>query len=97
MFEANLETGEIFWDERVREIFGRSQEGPIGRTEWEESLHPEDAQRMKDILWDAVAQRSSYDADFRIVLPDGLRSADGRTLVEVDLADGASAEFRATR
>jgi diguanylate cyclase (GGDEF)-like protein/PAS domain S-box-containing protein len=71
VFEANLETGEVFWDERVREIFGRSREGPIGRTEWEESLHPDDAQRMKDILGNAVARRGSYDADFRIVLPDG--------------------------
>jgi diguanylate cyclase (GGDEF)-like protein/PAS domain S-box-containing protein len=71
VFEANLETGEVFWDERVREIFGRSLDGPIGPTEWDEALHPDDFARMQRVLLDAVELHQSYQTDFRIVRADG--------------------------
>src|SRR5665213_645426 len=46
VYERNLKTGELFWDDRVREIYGFPRElGVVTSAYWEQSLHPEDARR----------------------------------------------------
>jgi len=66
VFEANLDTGELFWDARVREIYGVGDDVPIGKTLWESLLHPEDAATARHRVESAVASRSSYESEFRI-------------------------------
>lgn len=71
VFESNLGTGEVYWDERTREMYGRAGDHPMGRVEWETFLHPEDSQRAQDEVWAAVHTKSSYESVYRIIQPSG--------------------------
>ncbi len=67
LFEANLDTGELFWDGQVREIYGIREDEQIGPTFWEETLHPDDAAAAQHRVAKAVETRSSYSSEFRII------------------------------
>jgi diguanylate cyclase (GGDEF)-like protein/PAS domain S-box-containing protein len=67
LFEADLDTGELFWDGQVREIYGISDDQPVGPTFWESSLHPDDAAIAQHRVERAVKSRSSYESEFRII------------------------------
>jgi diguanylate cyclase (GGDEF)-like protein/PAS domain S-box-containing protein len=67
LFECNLDTGELFWDDRVREIYGISPDEPIGPRDWEAALVPEDSAGAEHRVGWAVESRSSYTSEFRIV------------------------------
>ena len=72
VFEGNLETGELFWDERVREIFGVPPEREdLTVADWEPFLHPEDAPQIRAEVIQAVAARAAFRQRYRIVRPDG--------------------------
>jgi len=71
VFEANLQTGELYWDQRVREMYGRAARGAIGPQEWENALHPDDAALAQANVLDAVQRQGPYDSQFRIIRPDG--------------------------
>ena len=72
VFEGNLETGELFWDERVLEIFGMSPErGAITASEWERAIHPEDAPHILLSLAQSIAEQGTFRERYRIVRPDG--------------------------
>ena len=72
VFEADLRTGELFWDDRICEIFGL-QPGRNGlmAADWERALHPEDAPQTLLALAEAVAARGTFRNRYRIVRPDG--------------------------
>jgi diguanylate cyclase (GGDEF)-like protein/PAS domain S-box-containing protein len=67
LFEANLDTGELFWDGQVRQIYGIGDDEPIGPTFWETSLHPDDSAMARHRVAKAVESRSSYTSEFRII------------------------------
>ncbi|RYE77587.1 MAG: diguanylate cyclase, partial [Hyphomicrobiales bacterium] len=72
VFEANLATGDLYWDNGVREMYGYPKDGsPVLPTVWEAMLHPEDARMAQDKVWAAVDKQGSYQSEFRIVRPDG--------------------------
>ncbi len=87
-FDWNLTTGELIWDERVREIWGLDADEPATVASFYDSLHPEDRERIR-----ATHERSrddggdgGYEGEYRVVnRRDGrIRavSARGRTLFE---------------
>ncbi|NHC46489.1 SpoIIE family protein phosphatase [Motilibacter aurantiacus] len=70
-FDWDLTTGVLTWDDRLIELFGydretfdRSIEGFNAR------LHPEDLPRVTHALETAIATGGSYEAEYRILLPD---------------------------
>jgi len=67
LFEANLETGELFWDPQVRQIYGITEDEVIGVMDWERSLHPEDSAIAQHRVERAVKSRASYESEFRII------------------------------
>ena len=71
IFEANLETQDIYWDKRVRQIYGVPEHGEIARDYWERHLHPDDREAAIKRVWDAVKSQGAYHSDFRIFRPDG--------------------------
>jgi diguanylate cyclase (GGDEF)-like protein/PAS domain S-box-containing protein len=79
LFEANLDTGELFWDGQVREIYGIADDVAIGATMWENALHPEDAAIARHKVNSAVEARSSYVSEFRIVRQDNKQERIVRT------------------
>ena len=71
IFEADLETGELYWDRRVREMYGFPADMAIAHDLWERCLHPEDRDAAIARVGEAVERKGRFESDFRIVRPDG--------------------------
>ena len=73
VFEGNLKTGELFWDDRVREIFGipSSQTHLLTGVDWERAIHPEDAPQTLLALAEALAAKTTLRQQYRIIRPNG--------------------------
>ena len=72
IWQLDLESGELEWNEQMYAIYGVDRERFSKRVdEWRALLHPEDAAEADLRLQDAVAGQSVYDVEFSIVRPDG--------------------------
>ncbi len=89
----DMATGETTWDERLEALFGLPPGGFDGSFEsYTSRLHPADRERVLAAVEDAVATRSSYRVEHRVVWPDGsdhwIAAAGGVTLDEHDVVTG---------
>ena len=71
VFESDLQSGDLFWDERVRTMYGKGSDSAIEVDEWEQSLFPEDAIAAQKAVSDAVASKGTFNSQFRIIRTDG--------------------------
>lgn len=71
VWEHDLETNYLAWDDRVNEIYGREPAGPRGYPDWAGAIHPADLPRALADFDKAVAGRGTYSSEYRIVRPDG--------------------------
>ncbi|KUM25927.1 histidine kinase [Mesorhizobium loti] len=72
VWEHDLETNHLAWDDRVNEIYGREADGgPRGYSDWAGAIYPADLPRALADLDNAAAGRSTYSSEYRIVRPDG--------------------------
>ncbi|MEO9231666.1 MAG: EAL domain-containing protein [Devosia sp.] len=72
VFEGNLQTGELLWDDRIHDIFGIPRErAGLRDTEFDRALYPEDKARVQAALSEAVRKRRTFSERFRIIRPDG--------------------------
>jgi diguanylate cyclase (GGDEF)-like protein len=72
VWEHDLETNELVWDDRVNEIYGKPQDGgPRGYDDWADSIHPDDLEKALSDFDEAVAGGARYSSEYRIVLPTG--------------------------
>ena len=71
-WEIDLETRRVTWSENLAALFGRPLETFDGAAGGGlKFVHQEDAPRVRQALEDAIANRSGFATDFRVVLPDG--------------------------
>lgn len=86
-FDLDLASGVLTWDDRMLAIFG------YDRAEFDETLdafsarvHPDDLPRVLTSLQAAIDGCGTYEAEYRVVRPDGTRwvQARGRTLCDQD-------------
>ncbi len=74
IWELDVETGELIWDRRMYELYGKERtDTPITFADWKNSLHPEDTQSAVETFWRATQQNESYLSEYRILLDDGER------------------------
>ena len=72
VWEHDLATNELVWDDRVNEIYGKQTDGkPRGYEDWAGSIHPLDVERAHADFDAAVAAKGAYHSAYRIVRPDG--------------------------
>lgn len=72
VWEHDLETNHLAWDDRVNEIYGRDADsGPRGYSDWAGAIHPADLPGALADFDKAVAGRSTYSSEYRVVRPDG--------------------------
>lgn len=72
LWSARLDTGELFWDERMLALYGIGPEEFSGRHEdWTKRVHPEDLPRAQAELETALRLGQRYNSVYRIVRPDG--------------------------
>jgi signal transduction histidine kinase len=72
VWEWDLRTDELLWDERMHEIYRvEPTSGSDYRDVWRLRVHPTDLARIEAELAAAVANGNRFKSEFRIVWPDG--------------------------
>lgn len=72
VFEANLDTGMVEWDENVLKIFGLEGTDPVKHsTDWENMLLPEDRDKAMAEASARVDENRAFRNEYRIRRPDG--------------------------
>ena len=72
VFEYNIDTDVLVWDDRMNDLYGQPRDGSK-RTyqQWKNALHPDDAARAQQEFANALRARGSYNSEFRVCLPNG--------------------------
>ena len=71
-FDWHLATDELTWDQRLIDIFGLTEETFDGNiAAFNRAVLPEDAERVGQAIARAIDTLGIYEAEYRIVLPDG--------------------------
>ncbi|KZZ14592.1 hypothetical protein A3750_01810 [Oleiphilus sp. HI0079] len=72
VWEWNLSTDEMTWDEWMYRLYDTSEDEFSGATEaWENRLHPDDIEHANSQFERAVSGEGKYDPEYRIVRPNG--------------------------
>ncbi|MDX8528093.1 EAL domain-containing protein [Mesorhizobium sp. MSK_1335] len=72
VWEHDLETNHLAWDDRVNEIYGREADGgPRGYSDWAGAIHPNDLPQALADFDNAVTGRGTYSSEYRVVRPNG--------------------------
>lgn len=71
-WDWNIETGELFWSERIAPLFGYEQ-GALETTyeNFINTIHPDDRQTVLDAVNACVDSDTPYQIEHRVVWPDG--------------------------
>ncbi|GET39764.1 PAS domain S-box protein [Microseira wollei] len=71
-WDWNLSTGELIWNENHFTLLGLNpQETEASYQIWRECVHPEDIDQVEQALTDALQNHTDYDAEYRVIYPDG--------------------------
>jgi diguanylate cyclase (GGDEF)-like protein len=72
VWEMDIRTGDLVWDDRMKELYGLSAETGAGEyAVWRDRLHPDDLAAAEADFAEAVRSRGRYLSEFRIILPHG--------------------------
>jgi serine phosphatase RsbU (regulator of sigma subunit)/PAS domain-containing protein len=90
VFDWDLRTGTLAWDDRLLELFAYEPGDFAGTIDaFNARVHPDDLPHVTKALDEAIARCGEYEAEYRIVLPDERTrwvSARGRALCEHDVS-----------
>jgi diguanylate cyclase (GGDEF)-like protein len=71
VWEHDLESHTLVWDDRVNEIYGKPQDGkPRRYQDWAGAIHPEDLDRANRDFEEGIAT-GRYSSEYRLLLQDG--------------------------
>ena len=72
-WDYRFDTGDVFWDERCRNMFGFPAGSRIGSDAVAARIHPDDRQATGEAVKQALAgaHGGAYHREFRVVWPDG--------------------------
>jgi PAS domain S-box-containing protein len=72
-WDYRLDTGEVIWDERCRDMYGFATGGEIDYERAIEHIHPEDRPAVDAAVKQAIAgiDGGAYHREYRVVWPDG--------------------------
>jgi diguanylate cyclase (GGDEF)-like protein/PAS domain S-box-containing protein len=72
IWDYDLQTNELVWDDTMFALYQARREDFSGSYDaWLTRLHPEDKEATEKALQDAIAGIKEYNAEFRVVFPDG--------------------------
>lgn len=85
IFDVNLQTGEVRWDDRMIEMYGVTEKPDTGT--WERALHPQDHSKAKAKVSDSLFRSQDFANEFRIIRGDGeTRHIRSRAAPYIDIA-----------
>lgn len=71
-WKLDVASGAVIVSPEIHRIFGVDPDEDTSRPEfWFSRNHPEDQKRIREFFERSTIQKTDYDADYRIVLPDG--------------------------
>jgi PAS domain S-box-containing protein len=71
-WKLDVSSGKVIVSPQIFRIFGVKPDEGVSTPEfWLNRNHPEDAKRIQELFERSTIQKTNYDADYRIVLPDG--------------------------
>ncbi len=71
-WDWNIESGELFWSDRIWTLFGYAKE--VTETTYDNfmaAIHPDDRKRVGDAVTSCVEKGTQYNIEHRVVWPDG--------------------------
>ena len=71
IWELDVASRTLKWDQRMFEIYGLPPENGIAYDTWRQCILPEDLPATEQQLHAAIASHTQLDADYRILRPDG--------------------------
>ncbi|TIP98073.1 MAG: EAL domain-containing protein [Mesorhizobium sp.] len=71
VWEHDLATNELTWDDRVNEIYGKPTGEGRGYLDWAGAIHPDDLAAAHADFDSALAGGGPYLSEYRIIRPDG--------------------------
>ena len=72
VWEWNVKTNELLWDDKMFDLYGIKKEGFSGTYEaWEKMVHPDDRARSNEEIQRAIRGEKECDFEFRVVFEDG--------------------------
>lgn len=72
IWDLDLQTNELVWDDTMFELYGVRRGDFSGAYDaWSTRLHPDDMAEAEAVLREAIAGAREYQPEFRVVWPDG--------------------------
>jgi len=72
IWDLDLVNNELYWDERMFELYGVDREEFQGAYDaWRRGLHPDDSERTDCEVLDAIQGKREFDTEFRVIRVDG--------------------------
>ncbi|WP_246272903.1 bifunctional diguanylate cyclase/phosphodiesterase [Oricola thermophila] len=72
VWEFNLDTRELSWDARMRELYGIDDDADnVDFDVWTDAIHPDDREQAQEAFRHAIETRGTFNSDFRIRTEDG--------------------------
>ena len=72
IWDYDIVTGELYWDERMRDLYDASMpDGKASYADWKGALHPGDLVRSEAEFARAIESGQQYHTQFRVVLGNG--------------------------
>lgn len=73
VWDWDIRTGTMSWDDRMLEIYGVTRDDLRGNVDdWRKWLHPEDLDRATAECEAAIQGVAPFDTEFRVIRPDGM-------------------------
>lgn len=71
-WDWNIQSGELFWSDRIWPLFGYTQEATENSYDnFLSAIHPDDKQKVTSAVNNCVASGADYDIEHRVIWPDG--------------------------
>lgn len=90
VWELDVATGAMHWDERIYQLYGMPSDIPVTMEQWRSMVPEDDAAEVERRMQDAIEQQTSYTGQFRVRRADNGELRNMRTVGTIYRAsDGA--------
>ncbi|MBF2072571.1 MAG: PAS domain S-box protein [Synechococcales cyanobacterium C42_A2020_086] len=71
LWEYNLQSGELYWTDRCKTLYGLSVDDEVSYATFSDLIHPDDRERVHQSIDRLIADPTQNTCEYRILCPDG--------------------------